>query len=95
MADMTKECLRDLAKHHGLKYNQQSHEMTKPELEKHMLKAHTFAASLRAKHPSSFERGDSTRGDWWGFPGDFQILDPGDLETEASLSGVNLTHWNP
>jgi len=62
-------------------------------LEEHILKAQSFAASLRAKHPSSFERGASARGGWWGFLGEYEDLDPGDLEKEAVFAGLRLVHF--
>lgn len=94
LQEMSKQCLIDVARERGLSYSQQGQELHKPSLEEHIFKAQTFAATLRAKHPSSSELGASTRarGDWWGFPGDYAVLDPGDLETEASFCGVRTTY---
>lgn len=61
----------------------------KHDLVQHILSAQSFASSLRAKHPGSFERS----GDWWGFPGDYQVLDLEDLQREAIFSGVKLTYF--
>ena len=85
---MTAQSLIDLARNSGLTYHHKSNEMRKSDLEEHILKAKTFAASLRAKHPSSFGRGASAKEGWWGFPGDYEDLDPEDLETEATFCGV-------
>ena len=68
--------------------------LNKSGLEAHILEAQAFAASLPAKYPSSFERGASARGDWWGFPGDYEVLDPGELETEAVFAGVVVSYFN-
>ena len=67
--------------------------MVKHDLIDRILDARTFAISLRAKHPSSFERGASGQGVWWGFPGDYGILEPADLEMEANFSAVALTDY--
>ena len=91
---MTKQSLIDFARNSGLTYHHKSNEMRKSDLEEHILKAQTFAACLRAKHPSSFERSASTKGDWRGFPGDYEILDQRDLETEGAFAGVLLTYYN-
>ena len=91
---MTKEGLRDHARGSGLIYNKFGKELCKSELEEHILEAQTFAAALRAQHPSSCERGASARGDWWGFPGDYEVLDSVDLTTEATYAGLPLSHYN-
>ena len=90
---MTRVALRDLARGCGLTYCKLGHELHKSDLEEHILKAQTFVSFLRAKHPSSFELGASARGGWWGFPGDYEVLDPGDLDTEASFAGLTLVHF--
>ena len=91
---MTKEGLHDHARGSGLTLSKFGNALSKSGLEEHILKAQTFAASLRAKHPSSCERGASARGGWWGFPGDYEVLDPVDLATEATYAGLPLSHYN-
>ena len=90
---MTSKGVIDVARGRGLAYSKLGHEPHKAELEEHILSAQTFASSLRAKHPASFERGASARGGWWGFPGDYAVLDDGDLETEAVFAGLTLKHY--
>ena len=91
---MSRDALRALARDRGLTKNKFGCDLRKSELEEHVLEAQTFAASLRAKHPDSFERGASARGGWWGFPGDYEVLDVGDLEAEATFSNVHTTYYN-
>ena len=86
LQQMSNRRLIDVARYSGLTCS----ELNESVLEELILKAQTFAASLRAKHPSSFERGASARGGWWGFPGDYAVFDSGDLDTEAVFAG--LTH---
>lgn len=94
LEQMNKQGLIDLARGRGLTYNGKSGELHKSDLEAHICKAQSFAASLRDKHPSSCEGGVSARGDWWGFAGDYQVLDHGDLETEAAFAGLAITFYN-
>ena len=68
--------------------------MVKHDLIHRILDARTFAISLRAKHPSSFARGASGQGGWWGFPGDYGVLQPADLEKEAIFSAVMIKVFN-
>ena len=93
---MTRNALHDLARDSGLSHSksQKGGLLSTSDLEAHILEAQSFAASLLAKHPSSFERGTSARGGWWGFPGDYEDLDPGDLETEALFSAVRTTFYS-
>ena len=85
--------LIDVARGRGLTYNKLGYELRKSELEEHILEAQSFAAFLEAKHPSSFERGASAMAGWWGFPGDYGVLDDGDLETEAVFAGLTLNQY--
>ena len=92
---MTSKNLIDVARGCGLAYSKAGTELRKSELEEHIFDSQSFAVSLRAKHPNSCERGASARGGWWGFLGDYKVLDPGDLETEAIFCGVQLAYHNP
>ncbi|KAJ1476356.1 hypothetical protein T484DRAFT_1908082 [Baffinella frigidus] len=94
MQQMNKDDVIDLARDSGLTYCSNGHSLPRPDLEERISNAHTFAASLRAKHPSSCERSASTWGGWWGFPGDYQVLDRGDLEAEATFCGIQTTYYN-
>ncbi|KAJ1485955.1 hypothetical protein T484DRAFT_1891618, partial [Baffinella frigidus] len=86
--------LRDVARGRGLTYSKMGTDLPRSDIGERILEAQTFAASLRAKHPSSCERGASERGGWWGFPGDYEVLESGDLEAEATFCGVPLTYCN-
>jgi len=88
LQQMSFKGLIDVARGRGLTYSKQGHQFDKSELEEHILEAQTFAASLRAKHPVSLERGASAGGGWWGFPGDYTVLNNWDLETEAVFAGL-------
>ena len=87
---LTHKALVDVARCSGL--TKCSNDRPKSEIEERILTAQNFAASLRAKHPDSCERGASSRGGWWGFPGDYEVLEPGDMETEATFCGVRATN---
>ena len=92
---MTRPALHGLARDSGLLHS--SHEgglLKTQDLVAHILEAKSFASSLQDKHPSSFERGASSRGDWWGFPGDYAVLETEDLEREAYFSCVRTTFYN-
>ena len=95
LQQMTSKHLIDVARGRGLTYGKEGNELRKSELAEHIFDSQSFAASLRAKHPSSSERGASARGGWWGFLGDYTALDPKDLETEAMFCGVRLVRYNP
>ena len=90
---MSSKGVIDVARGRGLTYSKLGRELHKDELVEHILNAQTFASSLRAKHPASFERGASARGGWWGFPGDYAVLDDEDLGTEAVFAGLTLKHF--
>ena len=89
------DTLVEIARKIGLSYNSKGEKMRRADLEDHFLKAQTFAASVRSKYPSTFERGASARGDWWGFLGDYEVLECRDLEAEATFCGVPLTYRTP
>ncbi|KAJ1472328.1 hypothetical protein T484DRAFT_3439797 [Baffinella frigidus] len=82
--------IKDLCRDSGL-----SQVGTKPDLVERILDARTFAASLRAKHPTSFEHGASGQGSWWGFMGHYGVLEAEDLETEATFSALCVQIFNP
>jgi len=90
---MSSKGLIEVARGRGLTYSKLGHELHKSDLEEHILKAQTFASFLRAKHPISVERGASARGGWWGFQGEYAVLDDGDLETEAVFAGLTLNQY--
>jgi len=94
MQHMTRKALYDLARDCGLSHSNEKGGLNTSDLEAHISEAQSFAASLLAKHPNSFERGASARGGWWGFTGDYEDLDPGDLETEAFFSTVRTTFYS-
>jgi len=95
MQHMTRNALHDLARDSGLSHSREKGGLLNTsDLEAHFSEAQSFATSLLAKHPSSFERGASARGGWWGFPGDYEDLNPGDLETEALFSAVRTTFYS-
>ena len=92
---MTRPALHDLARDSGLSHRSHKGGQLNPsDLEAHILGAQAFAASLQDRHPSSFGRGAGSRGGWWGFPGDYALLDEGDLEREAAFSCVRTTFYN-
>ena len=88
LQQMTRDALVDIARNRGIPYSDNNGKLPKSVLEERISKAQTFAASLRAKYPSSFESGTSARGGWWGFLGDYEVLDSGDLEAAATFCGV-------
>ena len=92
LQQMTRDALVDIARNGGIPSNGINGNLPKSVLEERISKAQTFAASLPAKYPSSFESGASARGDWWGFPGDYEVLDSGDLVTAATFGGVKTMH---
>ena len=92
---MSSKHLIDIARGRGLTYSKVGTDFRKSVLVEHIFDSQSFAVSLRAKHPTSCERGASARGGWWGFPGDYKVLDAGDLETEARFCGVRLAYYNP
>ena len=89
LENLTAEAAKDLCRNVGL-----SSTGNKPEVVERIVDARVFAVSLRAKHPSSFERGASGQGGWWGFPGDYGVLQPADLEKEAIFSAVMIKVFN-
>ncbi|KAJ1468144.1 hypothetical protein T484DRAFT_2288171 [Baffinella frigidus] len=90
LEQLSGEALKDLARDSGMTVVGK-----KVDLVERILDARSFAISLRAKHPSSFERGASEQGSWWGFPGHYGVLQSADLEKEADFSGVHLNFHNP
>ena len=91
---MSLKNLFDVARGCGLTHSKVGTELRKSELEEHIFDSQSFAASLRAKHPNTCERGASARGGWWGYLGNYEVLDPGDLEKEAIFCGVRLAYHN-